>query len=63
MSRYYISELKTALELVEKRISELEDKAYEGAHSPRFLARDKEEAKKLLERRRELRHQIMFHKP
>lgn len=56
--RIYLSELKFQLENIEACLNELRDAAYEGAHSPTFLKKDRPEAKKLLLRRKEVRKQI-----
>lgn len=59
----YISELKIQLELVKQKIAELEDAAAEGVLSPRFRPEDKERAKRLIERRKQLEDRIIFYDP
>jgi hypothetical protein len=59
----YISELKIQLELVKQKIAELEDAAAEGVLSPRFKPEDKERARRLIERRKQLEDRIIFYDP
>lgn len=59
----YLSELKIQIEVIDRRLAALEDKAYQGALSRRFKPEDKEEAKKLLARKKELENRIIFYEP
>jgi hypothetical protein len=61
--RIYLSELKVQIETIDARIAELEDAAYAGALGPRFRPKDREEAKKLLARKKELQQKIIYYDP
>lgn len=61
--RVFLSELQCQLEHIDKRIRELEDDALNGALSPRFLAKDRAEANKLIARRKLLRYRIIHYEP
>lgn len=61
--RVYLSELKIQIEVIDRRIAELEDQASGGALDPRFRRKDKEEAAALLKRRREIENKIINYEP
>lgn len=59
MARVYLRELQEQLALIKDKLQELEDKAYVGALSPRFRPKDRERAKELLKRKREVEDSII----
>lgn len=63
MSRPFLRELQEQLALVNSKLQELEDKAYVGALSPRFRPKDRERAKELLKRKREIEQSIIDYRP
>jgi hypothetical protein len=63
MAKVYLSELQKQLELVKEKIEELENAAYKGALSPRFLKQDVSRAKELLKRKRVLEDRIIDFEP
>lgn len=63
MSKVFLRELQEQLGLVERKLQELEDKAYQGALSPRFRPKDRERAKELLKRKKEIEDSIIDFRP
>jgi hypothetical protein len=59
MAKVYLSELQKQLELINQKLQELEDAAYQGALSPRFRKQDILRAKGLLKRKAEVEDEII----
>lgn len=63
MSKPYLRELQEQLALINQKLQELEDKAYQGALSPRFRPKDRERAKALLKRKSAVEDAIVNYEP
>lgn len=59
--KLFLSELQKQLELVNQKLTELEDAAYTGALSARFRSKDVPQARALLRRKKVLEERIIFY--
>ena len=61
--KLFLSEIQKQLDLVNEKIRDLEENAYKGAMSPRFLKADLPRARELLARRKVLEERIINYDP
>jgi hypothetical protein len=61
--RIFISELKSQIEIINRRLDEIADRAYQGQLSRPYVDQDKQEYFRLLKRRRELEDRVINYEP
>lgn len=62
MARLFLKELKLQFELVQEHINEIKERGHTDAMGTTIRKQDREEYRKLMARRRELRRQIIYYR-